>query len=355
MGNEPIRFVTPKMLDAILQKLVNPMDRALLLLASEGLKTEEIVRLTIDDVDFENSLIRIQGEESVYCIPVCQKTIDECLAAHKQHTYKSLATMLEMKPRKVVSSKYIIRPINSEQCLPHMTKRGVDYRVKSVFSSQNIGITIIGGLEMVKISGILYKLYLFNGSKNEFNDLITSICHKFYYKTRYTMDEIKPHIERLYRKYAFEFENLLNNEDVIINKILSAAVHKEHETVNSLTVQLTASTDLKQISIDKAIERYLLSIEQKIPRSFQSVKKMVDKLTKWSKKNGIAFDKFSHENAISFVVSLKSPNRSEAKRYAEISSNFFKYLCATGNAAQNPFEDLDVEEVWEARNRLKKK
>ncbi len=95
MGNEPIRFVTPKILDAILQRLVNPMDRAMLLLASEGLRVEEIVRLKIGDIDVENSLIRVQkniNEESkVVYSKVNINTINECCASYKQQCYLSIS------------------------------------------------------------------------------------------------------------------------------------------------------------------------------------------------------------------------------------------------------------------------
>lgn len=359
MENEPIRFVTPKMLDAILQKLVNPMDRAMLLLASEGLKTEEIVRLTIDDVDFKNSLIRIQGEDSVYCIPVCQKTIDECLAAHKQRTYKSLATMLEMKPQKVVNSKYIIRPINSKRCLPHMVKMGADYRIKNIFLTQNIGITIIGGTESIRNGRMMYELYNSRNNRMRFSDSVMLVLNKFYRRTEHPLDNLtrkKRYIAEMYRRYATEFESVLNNEDVFINKISSTVVCKERETISSITEKLTMNADLKQLSIDKAVEHYLLSIKQKMPHhSVQSVEKMVDQLTKWSKKNDVSISNFIKNNAVEFIVSLNPKGRAEIERHIPTASNFFKYLCATGNAAQNPFEDLDVEEVWEARNRLKKK
>ena len=356
MENEPIRFVTPRMLDAILQKLENPMDRAMLLLASEGLRTEEIVKLKIDDIDAKNKLIKIQNEKNVCCIPVCQTTIEQCIAAHEQRTYRSLATAVNVKPKKIIDSEYIIRPIDSEQCLPHMVKRGTDYRIKNIFSSQNIGITIVGGLESIRIGGILYKLHSFNGGKKEFNNFVIFIYNKFYYKTSCTTNEIETHIIRLYRKYSIEFKSILNDEDVIVDKILSTTMHKAHETVRTVTEQLVTSTNLQKLPIDKAAEYYLWSIKQKVSsRSLQSVEKMIAQLTKWSNNNNVSVSNFTKNDAVEFIVSLKPKARAEVERRISTIGNFFKYLCATGNAAQNPFENLDVEEVWEAKNRLKKK
>ncbi len=246
-----------------------------------------------------------------------------------------------------------------------MTKQSVVYRAQSVLASENIGLNVCG-LESIRIGAILHFLYMGEShGKEAFDKSIEFVCQKFYNSElksfRSQLSLINNVVYGLYKKHKPEFEGVIEMEDEYIRAITSfnlsksVVIDEENPTVKSVIEETIKKFNSKSIAFDEAVGNYCSLIKQKVPRSFQSVKKIVDKLTKWSEKNGVAFNKFSHENAISFVVSLKSPNRSEAKRYAEIASNFFKYLCATGNAAQNPFEDLDVEKVWEARNRLKKK
>ena len=371
MENEPIRFVTPRMLDAILQKLVNPMDRAMLLLASEGLRVEDIARLTINDIDIENNIIKIRkninGKNKIFCLKIDAKTTNECCESYKQQYYLTISKKIkaEIKKLELVNSQYVVRPVCAHKSSSHMTQNSIVYRSQSVLASTNIGLNVCG-LESIRIGAILHFLYTGEAhGKEAFDKSIEFVCQKFYNSElksfRSQLSLINNVVYGLYKKHKPEFEGIIEREDEYIQAITSfnlsksAVMDEEKPTVKSVTEETIKKFKSKSITFDEAVGNYCSLIEQKVPRSFQSVKKIVDKLTKWSKKNGIAFDKFSHENAISFVVSLKSPNRSEAKRYAEIASNFFKFLYATGNAAQNPFENLDVEEVWEAKNRLKKK
>ncbi len=233
MSIPAIRFVTPKMLEAFLPFLVNPMDRALLVLAREGLRAEDIAGLTIEDVAVEYNTINVprksESEVRVQLLDVEPRTVQLCVKAQKQTRYSAGLLKGRRAPEaELVKSAFIVRPLLADGAAPYLTKSAVQQRASALLSPENTGLEIHGGADAVRIGKILSTLYRAEQDGEEmFERCLQFICDKFYFSALRPPAAQKElgHLvtEGVYQKYKNEFQHVFENERQLIAHMKAAA------------------------------------------------------------------------------------------------------------------------------------
>lgn len=109
------KFISSKELDDVIEKCINAQDAVIFQLLREGVKgegSEELINLTINDVDEENNILTLRSDNNVREHKVSDKTIELIKEAYKQKYYypKNGETQNEkIKQYYLPDSPYIIK------------------------------------------------------------------------------------------------------------------------------------------------------------------------------------------------------------------------------------------------------
>lgn len=132
---EEVQYITPEMLDNVLEMLPNPCDQFLVLGLYEGLygfNLEDIWKLSIDDIDENNKTMSLPSGRT---IKVSQKLIDLAKASNDTYTYESIAGEQTRKLELDKECPYVFKhrpnartPYNSSSAMTRLTSRMVNIR-----------------------------------------------------------------------------------------------------------------------------------------------------------------------------------------------------------------------------------
>lgn len=131
------KFISSKELDDVIEKCINAQDAVIFQLLREGVRgegSEELINLTINDVDEENNILILRSDNNVREHKVSNKTIELIKEAHKQKYYypKNGETENEKVKRYYLSdSPYIIK-MTGKKRMGRASRQIVQRRVKFI-------------------------------------------------------------------------------------------------------------------------------------------------------------------------------------------------------------------------------